>query len=47
MQLSKKQWFGIITFIVLMIAAYLVTREPWKSAPDKGSDLQTEIDSSG
>jgi hypothetical protein len=47
MQLSKKQWFGIITFIILMIAAYLVTTEPWKSAQDKATDFQTETDSTG
>lgn len=32
MQLSKKQWFGVITFIILLIAAYLVTKEPWKAS---------------
>ena len=31
MQLSKNQRFGLITFFVLLIAAYLVTTEPWKN----------------
>jgi endonuclease G len=31
MQLSKNQQFGLITFFVLLIAAYLVTTEPWKN----------------
>ncbi|MEN8228650.1 MAG: DNA/RNA non-specific endonuclease [Bacteroidota bacterium] len=30
MSLSKNQRFGLIVFIVLIIAAYLVTVEPWK-----------------
>jgi hypothetical protein len=47
MQLSKKQWFGIITFIILLIAAYLVTKEPWKSAADQARDSQTETESPG
>lgn len=32
MSLSKNQRFGLFTFIVLIIAAYLVTEEPWKRA---------------
>jgi len=40
MRLSKKQWFGLITFIVLIIAAYLVTVEPWKKS---SRDLQTSM----
>ena len=47
MQLSKKQWFGIITLIVLLIAAYLVTTEPWKYAADKATDAQTETELPG
>ncbi len=33
MKLTKKQWFGLITLIVLLIASWLVTREPWKKSP--------------
>jgi len=40
MQLSKKQWFGIITFVILLIAAYLVTKEPWKSS---SGELKTTL----
>ncbi len=40
MQLSKNQRFGLITFMVLIIAAYLVTTEPWKSS---GRDLQSSL----
>lgn len=47
MQLSKKQWFGIVTFIILLIAAYLVTTEPWNSSADKASDSSTETETSG
>lgn len=32
MQLSKNQWFGLITFVVLLLASYLVTVEPWKKS---------------
>ena len=32
MHLTKKQWFGLITFILLVIAAWLVTTEPWKKS---------------
>jgi endonuclease G len=40
MQLSKKQWFGIISLVILLIAAYLVTREPWlRSSGDARSSL--------
>lgn len=45
MQLSKKQWFGIITFVILLIAAYLVTKEPWKSSSKDVSKIQTEAES--
>lgn len=40
MQLSKNQRFGLITFIVLIIAAYLVTMEPWKKS---SRDLRTSM----
>jgi len=32
MQISKTQGFGLITFFVLIAAAYLVTTEPWKKS---------------
>ncbi len=32
MSISKKQRFGIIVFIILIIAAILVTIEPWKKS---------------
>ncbi len=32
MQISKTQGFGLITFFVLIVAAYLVTTEPWKKS---------------
>ncbi len=32
MSLSKNQRFGLIVFIILIIAAYLVTVEPWKKS---------------
>jgi endonuclease G len=32
MQLTKKQWFGLVTFVVLLLASYLVTVEPWKKS---------------
>ncbi|MCK4750726.1 MAG: DNA/RNA non-specific endonuclease [Bacteroidales bacterium] len=32
MQITKKQRFGLITFILLTAAAYLVTVEPWKGS---------------
>ena len=35
MRLSKNHWFGVITFILLIIASYLVTVEPWKSSSGK------------
>jgi len=35
MQLSKKHRFGIITFLILIVASYLVTKEPWKSSSGK------------
>jgi endonuclease G len=40
MQMSKKQRFGLITFILLLAAAYLVTVEPWKKW---GRDLQADL----
>ncbi len=43
MHLTKKQKFGLISFLLLLLAAYLVTKEPWKS---KGSELETVIERS-
>ena len=40
MQISKSQRFGLITFIVLLIVAYLVTTEPWKK---NAGELQTSM----
>jgi endonuclease G len=40
MQLSKNQRFGLITFFVLLLAAYLVTTEPWKK---DGRQVQTSV----
>jgi len=40
MQISKSQRFGLITFIVLLIIAYLVTTEPWKK---NSGELQTSV----
>ena len=40
MQISKNQRFGLITFFVLLLAAYLVTTEPWKN---KSRQLQTSM----
>lgn len=40
MSLTKRQRFGLITFILLIIAAYLVTTEPWKKS---SRDLQTAV----
>ncbi len=40
MHLTKKQKFGLISFLLLLLAAYLVTKEPWKS---KGSELETAL----
>ena len=31
MHLTKKQKFGLISFLLLLLAAYLVTKEPWKT----------------
>ncbi|MGW8315502.1 MAG: hypothetical protein ACWGNV_07870 [Bacteroidales bacterium] len=42
MKLNRKQWFGIITLIVLIIAAILVTAEPWKKT--SGDLQQIEIE---
>ena len=30
MRISKTQRFGLISFFILIVAAYLVTKEPWK-----------------
>lgn len=40
MHLTNKQKFGLISFLLLLLAAYLVTKEPWKS---KGSELETAL----
>jgi DNA/RNA endonuclease G (NUC1) len=40
MQLTKTQRFGLISFFVLIIAAYLVTTEPWKK---DGRQVQTSV----
>jgi endonuclease G len=40
MHLTKNQKFGLISFLILLLAAYLVTKEPWKS---KGSALESAI----
>jgi len=40
MHLTKKQKFGLVSFLLLIIAAYLVTKEPWKS---KGGELESAI----
>lgn len=44
MPLSKKQRFGLIVFIILIIAAYLVTVEPWKKS---SGDIQTYLGPEG
>lgn len=40
MQISKTQRFGLISFIVLLIIAYLITTEPWKK---NSGELQTSM----
>ena len=40
MHLTKKQKFGLISFLLLLLAAYLVTSEPWKT---KGSGLESAL----
>ncbi len=35
MSMTKNQRFGIITLIILIIATYLVTTEPWKRSSDE------------
>ena len=40
MSLSKNHRFGLIAFFILLIAAYLVTVEPWKNSSSK---LQTSF----
>ena len=42
MQISKTQRFGLITFFVLIVIAYLVTTEPWKK---RTRELQTSMGS--
>jgi len=40
MKITRNQWFGLITFILLAAAACLVTVEPWKkSTKDLGTSL--------
>jgi len=41
MQLSKRQRFGLISFAVLLLLAYLVTTEPWKKS---GARFQTSLE---
>jgi endonuclease G len=41
MRLTKNQWFGLITFLVLIMASYLVTVEPWKKS---SSSLVTNLE---
>jgi DNA/RNA endonuclease G (NUC1) len=41
MRLTKNQWFGLITFLVLLLASYLVTVEPWKKS---SSSLVTNLE---
>ncbi len=40
MQISKNHRFGLITFFVLLVASYLVTKEPWKKS---AGELQTSM----
>ena len=40
MHLTKKQKFGLISFLLLLLTAYLVTKEPWKT---KGSELESAL----
>jgi endonuclease G len=42
MQISRTQGFGLITFFILIVAAYLVTTEPWKKS---AGELQTSLGS--
>jgi endonuclease G, mitochondrial len=43
MAMTKNQRFGIITLVVLIIATYLVTTEPWKrSSPEIGAAIEPE-----
>lgn len=42
MKSTKRQRFGLITFILLIIIAILVTEEPWKKSP---MDMQTALTS--
>lgn len=41
MRLSKNQRFGLISFLVLLLIAYLVTTEPWKKS---SSSMQTSLE---
>jgi len=44
MKLSKRQRFGVITFVLLIIASYLVTVEPWKKKPEElAEELATAL----
>jgi len=40
MKMTRNQRFGLITLMLLLIAAYLVTVEPWKKGP---SSMQTAM----
>jgi endonuclease G len=44
MQRSRNQWFGVITFLVLVAASILVTLEPWKKSSRK---LLTTLEAGG
>jgi hypothetical protein len=41
MSISKKQRFGIIVFIILIIAAILVTLEPWKKSSGENQNADS------
>jgi len=50
MKLTKNQRFGLITFLILLLASYLVTMEPWKRSssalltnPEGGPTLPVSI----
>jgi endonuclease G len=44
MAMTKKQRFGLIVFIILIIASILVTTEPWKRA---SSELSVSLETGG
>jgi hypothetical protein len=46
MKMTKNQRFGLILFILLLIAAYLVTKEPWKDSKIREPQLQESINNS-